>query len=388
MIAEATSLGYNGANAMRRIETESDLTTLLGQPESGRLEFKDSRLLDQDKDRVVKQLTEDVSAFANTEGGIIVIGIREGKHGKKSIAVEIDEGVDPARVPQEWLEQIISSNISPPIPGLAVRPVPLSGARAGRVAYVVYVPRGNTAYQARHSLLYYGRMGSAAVPLHDNVIRLLMTRGRVAHAVIEVGVVTRLTADEEHGHRQSQLQDARRAFEEDDILLRPARVATLEAPKRSYDEYTFNLLIRNDGPLTIHECLLSVSVSAPFSVTTRSDIAAAEAPWTFHFNRPIRLRITLPTGERESRPRSLFPEQRSPFPEALFEARVACGGRIPESTMSWTLYLDDAPAVEGSVNLTAELSRAKPACLENPKQAQSEAPSDNPTGEVHAGDRT
>jgi len=39
---------------------------------------------------------------------------------------------------------------------------------------LVIVPKGVTAYQARHSLRYYGRNEFAAVPLHDNVIRLLM----------------------------------------------------------------------------------------------------------------------------------------------------------------------------------------------------------------------
>jgi predicted HTH transcriptional regulator len=75
------------------LQTEHDLQQLMGQYESLRLDFKASALLAQPSERIVKQLTEDVSAFANTEGGVIVIGIREGKRGSKSIASEIDEGV-------------------------------------------------------------------------------------------------------------------------------------------------------------------------------------------------------------------------------------------------------------------------------------------------------
>ncbi len=184
------------------IETEEDLQRLIGQYESIRLEFKSSRLFEQRDDRVVKQLTEVVSAFANTEGGVIVIGMSEGK---KSRANEIDDGVDPGVVSPDWLEQVIASNISPPIPGLTVRPISLSGPKAGRVAFVVTVPKGTTAYQARHSLCYYGRTEFAAVPLHDNVIRLLMTRRQVAHAVVEVAEVSRLSADDEYAKRQADL---------------------------------------------------------------------------------------------------------------------------------------------------------------------------------------
>ncbi len=165
------------------IETEADLQQLVGQHESIRLEFKASALLAQPTEQIVKQLAEDASAFANTEGGVIVIGIREGKSGKKSVAKEIDEGVNPVQMTPERLEQLISSNISPPIPALRVRPIALSGAKAGRFAYVVTVPKGTTAYQARHSLRYYGRTEFEAAPLHDNVIRLLMTRGRPPRVV-------------------------------------------------------------------------------------------------------------------------------------------------------------------------------------------------------------
>ena len=44
------------------IETEEDLRRILGQYESVRLDFKASALLDQQRDRIIKQLTEDVRA--------------------------------------------------------------------------------------------------------------------------------------------------------------------------------------------------------------------------------------------------------------------------------------------------------------------------------------
>jgi predicted HTH transcriptional regulator len=50
------------------IQNEQDLQQLIGQYESIMLDFKSSALLEQPTDRIIKQLAEDVSAFANTEG--------------------------------------------------------------------------------------------------------------------------------------------------------------------------------------------------------------------------------------------------------------------------------------------------------------------------------
>jgi len=81
------------------IETESDLAKLIGQYESIRLEFKRSALLTTPKDKIIENLTKEASAFANTEGGLIVIGIGERESRGKSIGAEIDEGVDPTVFP-------------------------------------------------------------------------------------------------------------------------------------------------------------------------------------------------------------------------------------------------------------------------------------------------
>lgn len=139
------------------IDSEADLERLIGQYESIRLEFKASAILSQPHDRMIDNLTNEVSAFANTEGGVLIIGTADGKSSDKRVAVSIDEGCDPAVMSPERLEKLISSNISPAVPGLVVRPIQLSGQKAGRVAYAVIVPKGSTAYQARQSLRYYGR---------------------------------------------------------------------------------------------------------------------------------------------------------------------------------------------------------------------------------------
>ena len=339
----------------KRIETEVDLKQLLGQYESIRLEFKASGLLLQPAQRIVDQLAQEVSAFANTEGGTIVIGIREGKSGKKSIAAEIDEGVEPATMSPESLEQLVASNISPALPGLTVRAIPLLGTREGRLAFVITVPKGSTAYQARPSLRYYTRTEFSASPLHDNVIRLLMIRGKAPHAVIELSSFTRLTADEEYLQRQLELNKKWEDDGSEDLHLIPlTQRAELEKPRRGFDEYTFVLSIRNDGPVTIKDCLLVVSFEPPFE--TKNDVSATRnRPMYFRFA-PSR-RATAKGGwkEYEDLPGpGLFPEQEVPFPGASFTVDLTSVTDLSNHFLNWRLYLDDAPMESGRFSLEHE----------------------------------
>jgi predicted HTH transcriptional regulator len=93
-------------------ENLSDLYSMIKNEvqESIHIDYKDSRALNKKK---LHEIAKDVSAFANSDGGVIVYGIREDQHLPK----ELDEGVDHNILTREWLENVISSNISPIIDG-------------------------------------------------------------------------------------------------------------------------------------------------------------------------------------------------------------------------------------------------------------------------------
>ncbi len=349
------------------IQTEQDLQQLIGQYESIRLDFKASALLAQPSEQIVKQLTEDVSGFANTEGGVIVIAIREGKSGKKSIATEIDEGVDPTDMSPERLEQLIASNISPAIQGLTVRSISLSGAKAGRAAYVVTVPRGNTAYQARHSWRYYGRREFAAYPLDDSHIRLLMARGRVPQARVDASRCGVVTADQELAVRQSKLQEISARREAGEVLIHGHGVPKreyLEAPKRDYDQYEFQLAIANAGEVTLRDFLLRLVFATDFRLYTplNQALSPGESLQEVASGKELRYRFahgevtTVSPGWRNYLPpeRKLFPGDRIKFPEHPWFIHVPAGAHIPRRTvrLSWTIYLDDASPSTGEIDIT------------------------------------
>jgi hypothetical protein len=133
------------------------------------IEYKESRLF-ANKDNCVEELTKTVSAFNNSDGGVMIIGMKEGREGKKRYPDSFDEGVCESDFNKTWLVQIINSNINPSIPDLRVNLVKLHGEQEGKVVCVIYVPKGTRAVQAK-DLRYYQRIEDQSVPMRDFQIR-------------------------------------------------------------------------------------------------------------------------------------------------------------------------------------------------------------------------
>ncbi len=74
--------------------------------ESIYLDFKDAKALDK-SDNKKKDISKDVSSFANSDGGIIVYGIAEENHKASSVSF-----INGNEYTKEWLEQIINSSYS------------------------------------------------------------------------------------------------------------------------------------------------------------------------------------------------------------------------------------------------------------------------------------
>lgn len=96
---------------MIEITTQKDLTSLIrDQIEEGlNLEYKASKALENTVD-----ISKDVSAMANSAGGLIIYGIREYDIKEKR---HLPEKIDPVNrliCSKEKLEQIINNNIDPP----------------------------------------------------------------------------------------------------------------------------------------------------------------------------------------------------------------------------------------------------------------------------------
>jgi hypothetical protein len=155
------------------------LTQLMGQPETQKLEFKSSRdlLLDDTKrNKFIKdQGVRTVSAFLNTDGGRLVIGIEE----KDGVAASLSRGVPRSIYRQERLQSVICDHIQPAVASyISVFSVPVepSSGEEKQFAFVIDVNPGTTAYQAADKL-YYSRRSGQNEAMEDKDIRLGMLAG-------------------------------------------------------------------------------------------------------------------------------------------------------------------------------------------------------------------
>ncbi|AVH71284.1 AAA ATPase [Nostoc sp. 'Lobaria pulmonaria (5183) cyanobiont'] len=68
------------------------------------LDYKECAAIFPLTDKKKIEISKDVSAFANSAGGIIIYGVKENGH----IPTEIDTGLNPNALSKERLEQIIN----------------------------------------------------------------------------------------------------------------------------------------------------------------------------------------------------------------------------------------------------------------------------------------
>ena len=154
------------------------------EPESLTLEFKAAAALTKTEPAKL-DITKDVSAMANADGGRIIYGIAERRDGRQRGTASGIDPIDAAAITMEWLDQVITM-IRPKIAGVTITPVPLEEGPPS-VCYVVDVPAGLTAHQALDRR-YYQRSNGRAEPMYDYQIRDVMARGDHPRVVVEIGL--------------------------------------------------------------------------------------------------------------------------------------------------------------------------------------------------------
>ena len=145
--------------------TKKDIDDLIQNEveESIYLDYKDGRALDSDK---IVEITKDVSAFANADGGIIVYGVSENKATHKP---EDYAPVTNPKITKEWLEQKISL-IRRKIDGVLIFPIRLEGNANGSI-YVVKIPHSNNAPHMALDNKYYKRHNFSSDPMEEYEVR-------------------------------------------------------------------------------------------------------------------------------------------------------------------------------------------------------------------------
>lgn len=143
--------------------------------ESIHLDYKSSGAL-FNKPEKKKEITKDVSAFANSDGGVIIYGVKENTK-LKHLPEKIDP-IDGRAHPKEWLEHIVNS-INPRIEGVLIHPIQIATPALNKIVYVVEIPKSNTIHQAKDHR-YYKRFNFESIPMEDWEVKDVLNRRKEA----------------------------------------------------------------------------------------------------------------------------------------------------------------------------------------------------------------
>ena len=150
--------------------------------ESLNLDYKAAAALDKTPGKR-KEITKDVSAMANSDGGRIIYGLTETGH----LPGKIDP-VTRSDFSKEWLEHVIG-NIRPRIEDLIIHPVSV-GNSFSDVVYVVEIPSSYTAHQASDKR-YYKRHNFESVPMEHYEILDVLNRQQHPRIDLEFKLVVK-----------------------------------------------------------------------------------------------------------------------------------------------------------------------------------------------------
>ncbi len=180
--------------------TEKDILSVIENEleESIHLDFKDAASLGK-SDNQRKEISKDVASFANSDGGLIIYGIKENDHKAHSLSF-----VNGNEFTKEWLEQIINTNIQRHIPELIIFPVRFDSS-SEKTVYIVKIPRSIEAPHMSKDKRFYKRFNFESVMMEEYEVRQLY--GRKSKSKLEIGgyVITLLDDDPEEDTRKLKI---------------------------------------------------------------------------------------------------------------------------------------------------------------------------------------
>ena len=323
--------------------TEADVQALIGQNESIRREFKAGVMFDRDQEsKWIKDVSIEVSAFANTEGGELILGIDEERKSRPRVATVVD-GVSIAVAP-ERLQQLIEGNVSPFLPGIRVHRVKLL-APSDRVVFVVYVPQGSTAYQANDGR-YYGRSEFEAKYLPDHEIRLRMNRGRIAQAAVKLRLQRVVLGAAQEAELRTRHAAAIEAFKTNaaDAATRFPELLDLMVARYHPDEISFGLVLRNDGELTIRDPAVQLSEARSQHLFDGWRVQAGALPPRLDMSGEI-----------------IYPGDERDITGSQCQLRCKRDAALVKGdyVVRWKIYLDNSPPSIGEIDIGSEIQGAR-----------------------------
>ncbi len=173
--------------------TEQDILNILNSrlEESINIEFKSGDALSNLQSHK-KEISKDVSAFANSDGGLIFYGINENNHIASSLSY-----IDGNQFNKEWLENIITTTIQQRIDGLKIIPVRFEN-KIEQTIYVVKIPKSSNSPHLHADKRYYRRYNFQSVAMEEYEIRDAYLKYKDSKVSISNFVVKKLGEDHQY----------------------------------------------------------------------------------------------------------------------------------------------------------------------------------------------
>lgn len=124
------------------------------------LEFKGGAFFEANKKDA---LTAAVTSFANSDGGLLIIGVGEKKEDGRSYGANIDGVENDTKHSKEALENILISSISPKIDFLKI----LRLEDNGKSVFILEIPKSERAPHMASDHRYYKRLNFGKIPMEN-----------------------------------------------------------------------------------------------------------------------------------------------------------------------------------------------------------------------------
>ncbi|MCA9466872.1 MAG: ATP-binding protein [Nitrospira sp.] len=170
---------YNKLKTLEDIERFIDAATGTDSQarENINIEYKEAR----EKFQKSKEIGKDVSAFANSEGGLIFYGIKcDFSDRTKPKAIT---GLAPENI--EIFDQIIHTNIHQPIKGIKWKCIPNESPKV----LLVYVPQSDESPHQNIDNKYYIRLGGRSIPMPHYLVELHFGKRRRPKLTLQINPV-------------------------------------------------------------------------------------------------------------------------------------------------------------------------------------------------------
>ncbi len=132
--------------------------------ESINIEFKAAGALEK-TDSKRKELSKDVSAMANSDGGVIFYGISEDDHVASGTSF-----IDGREITKEWIEGVITSNIQPRIPDVRIIPIRFN-KEISKSVYAVIITKSTAGPHMYSDKKFYKRHNFQALAMEEYEVR-------------------------------------------------------------------------------------------------------------------------------------------------------------------------------------------------------------------------